>query len=166
MPTASFLNYAAVGLNIANGVTVTICQAPATCTSDFTVQADINGSQLVADVMGYFKALPPAGRAFASVNRTPAFEAARTRNFTAVTRPATGIYCLTPAAGLTLANVPVMVTIEWGVSFGFDLLAYPMTSQIPFAPCTGTDIQIRTYDFAAGGAPVLSNDIAFYVWVP
>jgi hypothetical protein len=166
VPTASFLNYAAVGLNIANGVDVAICQG--VCASDFTIQADASASHLVADVMGYFKALPPAGRAFAAVQRTPvvAFEPARTRNFTAVTRPSTGIYCLTPAATVPLGNVPIFVTVEWGNSLGFDLLAFPVTSVMPFTPCTGTQLQVRTYQFAAGGTPVLSDQVAFHVFVP
>ena len=59
MPTASILNYAAVtGLNIANGPTVAICNpAVATCTSDFTIQADGGATQVVADVQGYFRKL-------------------------------------------------------------------------------------------------------------
>ena len=59
MPTASILNYAAVtGLNIANGPTVAICDpAVATCTSDFTIQADGGATQVVADVQGYFRNL-------------------------------------------------------------------------------------------------------------
>ena len=59
MPTASILNYAAVtGLNIANGPAVTICDpAVATCTSDFTIQADGGATQVVADVQGYFRSL-------------------------------------------------------------------------------------------------------------
>ncbi len=59
MPTASILNYAAVpGLNIANGPAVTICDpAVATCTSDFTIQADAGATDVVADVQGYFRNL-------------------------------------------------------------------------------------------------------------
>jgi hypothetical protein len=59
MPTASVLNYAAVpGLNIANGPAVTICDpAVATCSSDFTIQADGGATQVVADVQGYFRNL-------------------------------------------------------------------------------------------------------------
>src|SRR5262245_55919313 len=165
MPLASFLNYAA-GANVANGVALNICKAPAVCTFDFTVQADVSPSDLVADVMGYFKPAPPAGRGWASVQPSGAFELARTRNFTAVSRPSTGVYCLTPAANLTLTNVPVSVTVEWGASIGFDLLAFPVMSPLPFTPCTGNQLQVRTYQFAAGGTPVLSNNVAFFVWVP
>jgi hypothetical protein len=55
VPTASVLNYAAVGLNIANGLVVPLCNpAAATCTRDLSVRADVSASQLVADVVGYF----------------------------------------------------------------------------------------------------------------
>lgn len=168
IPGASFLNYAAVsGLNIANGLAVATCNpATTTCTRDITIQADVSGAHIVADVQGYFSVAPPAGRAWASVKRgtPPTLEAARTKGFTAVTKPATGVYCLTPP--FSLASSQVQVTVEWGSSLGFDLLAFPYTSNYPASPCTGTDLQVRTYDFAAGGAPVLSDDIAFFVWVP
>jgi hypothetical protein len=63
VPTASILNYAAVGLNIANGIAIPICDPdpnPLACTRDFNVQADVSSSHLVADVVGYFEKLPPA----------------------------------------------------------------------------------------------------------
>src|SRR4030095_3173886 len=49
--------YAAVtGLNIANGLPVAICNpATTTCTSDFTIQADVSAVHIVADVLGYFR---------------------------------------------------------------------------------------------------------------
>ena len=57
IPKAAIINYAAVtGLNIANGLAVTICDpAVTTCTSDLTIQADVSATQLVADVQGYFQ---------------------------------------------------------------------------------------------------------------
>lgn len=57
-PLASVLNYANVpGLAFANGIVLTICDpAVSTCTFDFTIQADGNATDLVADVMGYFAA--------------------------------------------------------------------------------------------------------------
>jgi hypothetical protein len=58
LPTASVLNYTSVpGLNIANGLAQPVCNASAaSCTSDVTVRADVSGTHLVADVVGYFKA--------------------------------------------------------------------------------------------------------------
>lgn len=53
IPNASVLNYAAVpGLNIANGVVVPI--AGIDVPDDLHIQADVNGTHVVADVMGYF----------------------------------------------------------------------------------------------------------------
>jgi hypothetical protein len=170
VPLASFLNYVSSGIpndNTANGMTFPICNPATTgCTSDFTIQADVSATNVVADVQGYFRALPPAGRAWASVQRALGvvqFEAARTKNFTAVTRPLTGVYCVTPATGLTLANVPIMVTIEWSNSLGSDLLVYPVG--IPAAPCTGAQLQVRTFRLP-GGVATPSDDVAFFLWVP
>jgi hypothetical protein len=57
VPTASIINYAAVGMNIANAVVVPLCDAASSsCTpGDITVQADVSGAHLVADVVGYFR---------------------------------------------------------------------------------------------------------------
>lgn len=166
VPTASFLNYVNSGIpndNIANGMPFPICNpAVSTCTNDFTIQADVSSTNVVADVLGYFKALPPAGRAYASVLRTPAFDATRTKGFASVTRPFTGVYCLTPSPGTDIVNVPALVTIEWGTSFGFDLLAYPIGVNFQ---CPAGTLEVRTYQLP-GGVATLSNNIAFYVWLP
>jgi hypothetical protein len=54
-PNASVLNYAPVsGLNIANGVVAPLC-APGPCAFDLTVQADVSATELVADVLGFFR---------------------------------------------------------------------------------------------------------------
>lgn len=56
VPNASVLNYAQVpGLNIANGLVVPVRQDSAG--NDLSVQADVSGTQLVIDVVGYFKPL-------------------------------------------------------------------------------------------------------------
>jgi hypothetical protein len=61
VPTASVLNYQAVpGLNIANGVVVPLCDSGAgSCPADVVLQADVSGTQVVVDVMGYFRSLRP-----------------------------------------------------------------------------------------------------------
>jgi hypothetical protein len=62
-PNASVLNYAAVaGLNIANGLLMTICD-PGTasggiCAKDLFVQPTVSAAHLVVDVVGYFTAAP------------------------------------------------------------------------------------------------------------
>ena len=55
---------------------------------------------------------------------SPALNAARTRNFTAVTSPSTGEYCLTPAAGISPATSPLIVSVDWSTSLGSDLWVY------------------------------------------
>ena len=55
MPTASVINYAAVGgLAVANGVATSIC-GDISCVFDITIQADVSATHLVADVMGYYR---------------------------------------------------------------------------------------------------------------
>jgi hypothetical protein len=56
VPNASIINYAALGMNVANAVVVPLCDATtATCPTDVTVQADVSAAHLVADVVGYFR---------------------------------------------------------------------------------------------------------------
>jgi hypothetical protein len=72
-PFASTLNYAVVpgGLNIANGVTVPLCDPLATtCTYDLLAQAFNSQTHVVADVLGYFR-LPPTS--FVMNARTSSF---------------------------------------------------------------------------------------------
>jgi hypothetical protein len=53
-PNASIINYASLpGLNVANGVAVPLCTGP--CPSHLTVQADASATDLVADVLGFFR---------------------------------------------------------------------------------------------------------------
>jgi hypothetical protein len=55
VPNASVINYAAVGLNIANGLVVRLCNGDRiTCGRDLDVRADVSATHLVADVLGYF----------------------------------------------------------------------------------------------------------------
>src|SRR5205814_607651 len=73
------------GLNIANAPILTICnRATTACTFDFTVQADVSSTQVVADVMGYFRALavPQNGLVFAGAHVTGIGAPLITRFFT------------------------------------------------------------------------------------
>lgn len=59
VPNASIINYSPVQ-NIANGVVVQICDpAVSACGKDISVIADVNGTQLVADVLGFFQNFKP-----------------------------------------------------------------------------------------------------------
>ncbi len=60
---------------------------------------------------------PGTARAYAAVNpgAPPAasFDTARTSGFTAVSHPNPGIYCLTPAAGISPSDRPAVVSVDW-----------------------------------------------------
>jgi hypothetical protein len=105
----------------------------------------------------------PKGTAVVLRTPTVSFDPARAlKGFTAVTRPSTGIFCLTPTAALSKTADTAIVTVEWDNSFGFDLLAFWSKSGVG---CSPTQWAVRTYDFAAGGAPVLSDDVSFQITV-
>jgi len=61
IPNASAINYSpGMGFAVANGIVAQICDPAAVgCTNDFTVQVDGAGTDLVADVMGYFRQFNP-----------------------------------------------------------------------------------------------------------
>lgn len=56
-PFASIINYANVGLNIANGVTIPIAGV-SSLSKDLSVRAAVSGVHVVADVTGYFTRFP------------------------------------------------------------------------------------------------------------
>jgi hypothetical protein len=111
----------------------------------------------------------PAGtaKAYATVDNStpPEFETGTQHpGFTAVARPggaATGVYCLTPAAGISVDHASPIASVEWGSSSGFDLLVEPLSVQFE---CPSGTLEVRTYDTLT--APVLSNDVAFTVMLP
>lgn len=97
-----------------------------------------------------------------SVGTTPAFDAARTRNFSAVSSPTTGEYCLTPGAGINPATSPLVVSVDWSNSSGSDLLVYWRSSGLG---CPAGQYDVVTYDLE-GGTPTLTDDVAFVAYVP
>lgn len=106
---------------------------------------------------------PGTARAFASVNNAgPSLDATRTKGFTAVSRPSTGVYCLTPAAGLAEAGTAPIVSPEWISSFGDNLFA--MSAEGSF-DCTAGQFAVRTFTLNAGNL-VLSNVVDFHIAVP
>jgi Chaperone of endosialidase len=61
IPLAAILNFTG-GVTLANGLAVATCNpASATCTSDITIQIDVNATDLVADVQGYFQRVATGG---------------------------------------------------------------------------------------------------------
>jgi len=134
-----------------------------------TASLDQAGGKLVATL----SAGPNKGRiarkfinsAYAKVNSgsSPTFNAAYTRNFTAVTSPSTGLYCLTPAAGISPASSPLIVSAEWSTSLGSDLWAYWRSSGIG---CPVGQYAVLTYQLGGDATPDLSATVAFVAYVP
>lgn len=97
-----------------------------------------------------------------SPGATPAFDSARTRNFTAITSPATGEYCLTPAAGINPQNSPLVVSVDWSNSSGSDLWVYWRASG---AGCSAGQYDVLTFQ-NPGGNPTQTGTVAFVAYVP
>lgn len=106
-------------------------------------------------------------RAWTSVVVSPraAIEPARTKGFSRMTRPATGVYCLTLSdSSIDPARTAPVVTVDWDNSSGANLSAY--LSKSAFGCPAGTDIGVRTFAFKAGKPNRPTNTVAFTVLVP
>ena len=79
--------------------------------------------------------------------------------FTAVARTGTGVYCLTPAAGIDPATSVAVVSVDWYHSSGTNLLAQV---SLPSAACAANEFEVRT--FLDDGTA--SDDVAFTIVVP
>jgi hypothetical protein len=111
----------------------------------------------------------PSVRAYTYMNLiggAATLDPARTKNFSGVTRPATGIYCLTPSGGVTEAGSAPSVTVEWGQSSGNNLSAYWRSHSLGNSCPNSADFEVRTYRFTAGGDNTLSDNVAFTIVVP
>jgi hypothetical protein len=102
----------------------------------------------------------------------PSFVASKTMNFVAVTKaPFTGVYCLTPAAGIDPAVRPALVAPEWGLSTP-DLNSYftYVNAYSGSTNCPATDFEVETYILPTGGSTVPdaqpSDGVAFVIIVP
>jgi hypothetical protein len=104
-------------------------------------------------------------RAFATVNfETVDFESGQQRRgFSDVSRPATGIYCLTvtPASGIDVGSATVLVSVHFGLSAGTDLLAF--WNDGAGSSCSAGQIEVDTY--ALGTPSLASNEVSFSVAV-
>ncbi len=102
-------------------------------------------------------------RAYAQVNSfTYSFGIVLAKNVTGVTHPETGVYCVTPAAGIDPTLTPCVVSPEWADSAGYDLFAEWDSSG---GPCPAGDYAVRTYQLP-GGTPTASDTVAFVLIVP
>lgn len=118
---------------------------------------DLRGS--VADDLGV--------RAYASVavSQGATLEGARSDGFSKVSRPKTGVYCLTLSdATIDPAKISSVVTVDWDDSTGANLTAY-LSKSAHECP-EGADIGVRTFTFVAGRPYKPSNNVAFTILVP
>jgi len=111
-------------------------------------------------------------RAYAQVNSFGfiLFGMVLAKNITGVTHPETGVYCVTPAAGIDPTLTPCVVSPEWADSAGYDLFAEWDSGG---GPCPAGDYAVRTYQLprAADGSivvgdPTASDTVAFVLIVP
>jgi hypothetical protein len=156
LPGASAINYAPVpGLNVANTTIVPTCQI---CGYDFDIKVDAGATHVVADVVGYFwkPTFPTAGQAFAHIYGS--LQIARTKGFTSYTNPATGIYCLVPAAGVDLTVSPPVITIDYSGSIATTLGMWRNSG----IGCNAGELPVYTWN-STNGAAVAA---AFTVFVP
>jgi hypothetical protein len=155
VPNASVVNYQVY--DVANTTILPTCQI---CGNDFTVRADVSGTHLIGDVVGYF--WKPTGHIYAVVENDASFDAARTVGWASVTRPAVGVYCLTPSdPAVSPANRNMQVTVDWGKSVsGQNGLA---ESRIAGLGCPAGTFEVRTFLATTGAA---TNNLGFHVSLP
>jgi hypothetical protein len=85
----------------------------------------------------------------------------RSKGVKSVTMPSTGKVCITPSVSLNLKKIYPLVSIEWGNSSGNALLAFWRDTTLSSGDCGAGVLEVQTFDFNAGGAPVPSNNVAF-----
>jgi len=120
------------------------------------------GAQGVQGVQG----VAGTARAYAEVDYVaPSFVTARTKGFTGVTRPGTGIYCLTldPALGLDARSVATVATVDYGASANTKALVEVRGSGFG---CPAGSIEVETFVFDNATDPALASTVTFHVIVP
>jgi hypothetical protein len=88
------------------------------------------------------------------------FATARSKNVSHFSNPSTGVYCIKPSVALNFSKIYPLLSIEWGTSDGFALLAY-WRDIASSSDCPAGELEIQTYDFNAGGYPVASGNVSF-----
>ena len=84
----------------------------------------------------------------------------RSKNVSDFQHPSTEIYCMKPSITVDFSQDEPQVSIEWGYSSGFALQAYWIDVSV-YTDCPSGYLEVTTYDFNAGGYPVLSDNVAF-----
>jgi hypothetical protein len=88
----------------------------------------------------------------------------KARGIVAVSSPQTGVYCLRPAAGITLASAPV-TSQEVNLSTTLGLVT-PRRIGAPNSSCPPTELQVDTWDAANASSLTLVDTVGFDVVVP
>ena len=151
-PNASIVNYTSVpGLNIANGIAVPTCDATTTtCSFDLKVQADGNGTQLVADVVGYFERFPrEAVRSFTATRVRSGSETLLQATCTTV--PNAQVTLNAPVAGKVVVRGMVPVSVGHSVGVSDVLVAGIALSSSDCALTAQPVTHLRIPDSAASG---------------
>lgn len=124
-----------------------------------------NGVTGTTGPTGATGATGPAGtaRAYAAVSSSGiTLVSGRTSGFTNVSRPSTGVYCITvnPALGIDPEAVAAVASAEWGGSsvHGGSAEAHGAAT----GSCSAGNFAVRTFD----GAGAASNSISFHLIVP
>ena len=102
--------------------------------------------------------LAGTARAYAEVDFSgPAFVASRTKGFTSVTRPNTGVYCMT-ATGIDARTIASVAAVDCGAS------AVPGVAEVRGSGlgCAATQFEVETFNLSG----TLVNTISFHLIVP
>jgi len=96
----------------------------------------------------------------------PGFVPGYAKGFSAVERTSVGRYCLTPEAGVDLANKPVFLTVDWAQTV--DPVGNTSASWLTAAAeCPAPKIGVETMRIPnAGGDAVVDNGTRFTIMVP
>jgi hypothetical protein len=109
---------------------------------------------------------PGTARAYALVDNgtSPTFVTDRTKNFISVRQPSgqTGVYCLTPAAGIDPQTTIAVATPEWLASSGNDLWVQATDWS---GHCNSNEFGFITLGLSSGSV-VFTNNVRFKVLVP
>jgi hypothetical protein len=88
------------------------------------------------------------------------FGVIRKKNVKTVTNPDTGVFCIESSVPLNLKRIYPLVSIEWGYSLGSALLAF-WRDTTNSTDCPSGWLEVQTFDFNTGGAPVATQGVAF-----
>ena len=90
----------------------------------------------------------------------------KSKGFVSVSSPATGVYCLRPAPGVSLTPSAPVATQELSGSSSLGIVTLRGTG-IPNPLCPVSDLQVTTWNSASNPAnPTAVNTVAFDVLVP